>query len=71
MILPLLGAVLLFAAFVKTAIDLLDPASGDTTLLGVGGAFLYGIGSILLGVLLMVIYNLVNPAYFRGGTVNR
>jgi amino acid transporter len=70
-ILPLLGALILFAAFVKTAIDLFDPASGDTSLLGMGGAFVYGIGSILLGVILMIIYNLVAPDYFRGRTMNR
>jgi len=68
-ILPLLGALLLFASFVRTAIDLLDPESGDTTLLGVGGAFVYGVGSILLGVVLMIIYNIVSPDYFRGGTL--
>ncbi|HEU5475537.1 MAG TPA: APC family permease [Actinophytocola sp.] len=69
-ILPFLGALLLFAAFVKTALDLLDPGSGDTTLFGVGGAFLYGIGSILLGVVLMIVYQLVSPSYFRGDTMD-
>jgi amino acid transporter len=69
-ILPLLGALILFAAFAKTAVDLFDPGSGDTSLLGMGGAFVYGIGSILLGVLLMIIYNIVAPAYFRGRTMD-
>jgi len=69
-ILPLLGALILFAAFIKTAIDLFDPESGDTSLLGMGGAFVYGIGSILLGIILMIIYNIVAPAYFRGRTMD-
>ena len=31
--------------------------------------FLLGIGSILLGVLLMIVWNVVAPEYFRGGTM--
>lgn len=69
-ILPLIGGLLLFAAFIKTALDLLDPESGDTTLWGMGGAFVYGIGSILLGVVLMIVYNVVAPQYFRGRTLD-
>jgi amino acid transporter len=69
-ILPLLGGLILFAAFIKTVIDLVDPESGGTKILGMGGAFVYGIGSILLGVILMIIYNVVAPAYFKGNTLN-
>jgi amino acid transporter len=68
-ILPLLGGLILFAAFIKTCIDLVEPDSGGTRLLGMGGAFVYGIGSILLGVVLMIIYNLISPDYFRGRTM--
>jgi amino acid transporter len=70
-ILPLLGGLILFAAFFKTAYDLLDPEEGgsETTLLGVGGAFVFGIGSLILGVVLMIIYNLVAPSFFRGETL--
>jgi amino acid transporter len=68
-ILPLLGGVILIGAFIKTAIDLVHPDSGTTTVWGMGGAFVYGIGSILLGVVIMIIYNIVAPAYFRGGTM--
>lgn len=70
-ILPLLGGLILAAAFIKTAIDLVHPDKGATSLLGMGGAFVYGIGSILLGVLLMIIYNIVAPPYFRGQTMER
>ncbi len=68
-ILPLLGALILFAAFIKTAIDSYATDFGETAPLGIGGVFVLGIGSILLGVILMIIYNLVAPAYFRGGTM--
>lgn len=70
-ILPLLGGLILAVAFVKTAVDLFHPESGGTTLFGVGGAFVYGLGSILLGVLVMIIYNIVEPSYFRGQTMER
>ena len=53
----------LAAAFIKTAVDLFHPDSGGTKLLG--------IGSILLGVLLMIVYNIVAPPYFRGQTLER
>ena len=36
---------------------------------GVGGVFVVGVGSLLLGVLLMVVYARVAPAFFRGETM--
>jgi amino acid transporter len=68
-ILPLLGALILFAAFIKTAIDSYATDFGDTAPLGIGGVFLLGIGSILLGVVFMIIWNIKAPAYFRGETM--
>lgn len=69
---PLLGAVLLTAAFIKSAIDMLDPEYGETVLFGVGGVFVIGIGSLLVGVVLMVVWA-TRPAsrpFFRGETLN-
>lgn len=70
---PLLGAILLTAAFVKSAIDMLNPDYGYTVLLGVGGVFVIGIGSLLLGVVLMVIWALIPASrpFFRGESLNR
>jgi amino acid transporter len=68
-ILPLLGALILFAALVKTAVDSYDPAFGATAPFGIGGVFLLGAGSILAGVLLMIVWNVRAPAYFRGETM--
>jgi amino acid transporter len=68
-ILPLLGGLILLAAFIKTAIDSYAVDFGNTSPFGIGGVFLLGIGSIALGVLLMIVWNLVAPAYFRGGTM--
>ncbi|OLB75256.1 MAG: hypothetical protein AUI14_21405 [Actinobacteria bacterium 13_2_20CM_2_71_6] len=68
-ILPLLGGVILLVAFIKTAIDSWSTDFGNTSPFGIGGVFLLGIGSILLGVVFMIVWNVVAPAYFRGGTM--
>lgn len=66
---PLLGGIILLGVFVKACIDFLDPAYGFTTFHGVGGVFIVGIGSLLLGVVLMEIYARIAPAFFRGETL--
>jgi hypothetical protein len=63
------GAVILFAAFIKTAIDSYAKDFGETAPLGIGGVFLLGIGSIVLGIVLMIVWNAVRPEYFRGTTM--
>ena len=37
----------------------------------IGGIFLTGIGTLLLGVVLMFVYWAFRPAYFRGETLNK
>jgi amino acid transporter len=69
-LLPFLGGLMLLGAFVKSAIDMWAPDYGATSLGGVGGVFLMGVGSLVLGVVLMIGYNLVAPAYFRGEVLN-
>jgi len=72
-LLPLLGALLLTGAFVKSAIDMFDPGYGETVLFGIGGVFVIGIGSLLLGVVLMLVWAAFpgSRAYFRGEALNR
>ena len=48
---------MLTGAFVKSAIDMFNPDYGYTVLLGVGGVFVIGIGSLLLGVVLMIVWS--------------
>ncbi|PZQ91632.1 MAG: amino acid transporter [Leifsonia xyli] len=69
---PLLGAVLLTVAFVKSAIDMLDPDYGASVLFGVGGVFVVGVGSLLLGVVLAIVWALVpaSKPFFRGESLN-
>jgi amino acid transporter len=68
-VLPTLGGVLLLAAFVWASKTYLDPDYGYTSIGGIGGVFLLGIGSLLLGVVLMLVWQSLSPAYFRGETL--
>jgi len=68
-IMPLLGGLILFAAMFKTGYDLLDPENSETTILGIGGAFLLGVGSMLIGVVIMIVHNIMQPAFYRGQTL--
>jgi amino acid transporter len=55
-VLPLLGALMMTAAFGISAGDMLNPAYGSTVFLGVGGTFVIGVGALLLGVGLMALW---------------
>ena len=67
-VMPLLGALILTACFLKSAHDMYASDYGDTSFHGVGGVFLLGIGSLVLGVVFMVACELSMPAFFRGST---
>lgn len=70
---PLLGALLLTAAFIKSAIDMFDVDYGETVLFGIGGVFVIGVGSLLLGVVLMFVWAAFpgSRMFFRGESLNR
>lgn len=68
-VLPFLGGLMLLAAFVKSAVDYADPNVGKTTVFGLGGVFIVGIGSLLFGAVLMLGYSRAAPAFFRGETL--
>ena len=68
-LLPLLGGLLLVAFFVIAAHTYADPDYGYTSVGDIGGVFLIGIGSLVLGVVLMFVYQAIAPAYFRGETL--
>ena len=77
-VLPLLGGVMLLAAFVKSSTDYAKPDFGNTSWQmpfsphwALGGVFLTGIGGLVLGVILMVIYRYVAPPFFLGRTLGR
>jgi hypothetical protein len=57
------------ARFVLSAIGYASPEGGSTTVLGIGAVFVIGIGALLLGVILMVVYSRIAPPFFRGETL--
>jgi len=62
------GALLLTAAFFVSAVQMWDPAYGDTQIFGVGGAFISGVVLLALGVVLAIVCRFL-PAtrgYFVG-----
>jgi len=73
LVFPLLGALMLAAAFVFSAIDMFDPDYGYTVIFGVGGVFVVGIGSLAVGALLMVVWSFFpgSTPFFRGESLNR
>jgi amino acid transporter len=51
---PLLGGIGMAAAFIKSAIDMVNPDYGFTTFGTIGGVFVIGVGMLALGVPLMI-----------------
>jgi len=72
LVFPLVGALMLTAAFVFSAIDMFDPDYGYTVLFGIGGVFVIGIGSLAFGVVLMVVWSFFpgSKTFFRGESLN-
>jgi predicted phage tail protein len=57
------------AAFIKSAIDMVDQEYGFTAFGPVGGVFVIGIGMLALGVPLMIACAVRFRAFFRGETL--
>ncbi|MBR7835770.1 APC family permease, partial [Actinospica durhamensis] len=77
-LLPLFGALILFAFFFYGAYEFWSPAYGTTSWTmpfpphwQIGGVFLTGVGSLVLGIPLMYIYRARRPDYFRGQVIKR
>jgi amino acid transporter len=70
---PFLGGTILLVAFVWAAKLYAAPdwGAGGTHIGSVGGVFLLGIGSLLAGIPFMLVWQWIEPAYFRGETLPR
>lgn len=67
---PLLGGLGLIVVFLQTAIDSWDPAFGSgSELFGVGLVFVIGIGILVAGAVIMLIFRARNPEFFDGRTL--
>jgi amino acid transporter len=73
LVFPLAGALMLTAAFVFSAIDMFDPGYGYTVIWDIGGVFVVGVGSLALGVVLMVLWFAFpgSKPFFHGESLNR
>jgi amino acid transporter len=73
LVFPLAGALMLTAAFVFSAIDMFDPDYGYTVIWGIGGVFVVGVGSLALGVVLMVLWFAFpgSKPFSQGESLNR
>uniref|UniRef100_A0A6J6A0V0 Unannotated protein n=1 Tax=freshwater metagenome TaxID=449393 RepID=A0A6J6A0V0_9ZZZZ len=65
---PVLGALMLTAVFIKSCFDLSDPAnsSSGTSWLGVGPPLVIGLGFLLMGVVLMIVWRIGGHPEFFG-----
>ncbi|MEI2701907.1 MAG: APC family permease [Baekduia sp.] len=63
---PLLGAAMLFYVFVKSCIDLSDPAEAESgAVFGLGVPLVIGLGFLLMGAVIMLVWRFASsPAFF-------
>jgi amino acid transporter len=64
-VLPLLGAISLFAIFFQAFRDYSDPENTNTEILGVGTPVMIGVGSLVLGVVVMFFARFRYRDFFR------
>ena len=65
---PLVGAGVLCWAFVRSALDSLDPDYGSTVIFGLGGIFVIWAFLFGAGLVIMVLWKMRAPAFFRNQT---
>lgn len=76
-IIPMLGGVFLFVMFVYAtkvyaqADNLTDDNDENVTIFGIGAVAVVGIGSLLLGLVLLGVQWAASPSYFQGRTLPR
>jgi amino acid transporter len=69
-ILPTIAAVILVAVSIVQAWNMMDPEYGSSgSIAGVGAVFLIGVVTLLIGVPLMILWNMREPKFFRGETL--
>ncbi|WP_411140323.1 APC family permease [Streptomyces sp. x-80] len=69
---PALGGVVLTAVFLKTLIDMWNPAYGSgSSVFGIGSVFIIGVGLLLVGFLIMLVMQRRSPGFFRGEVLTR
>jgi hypothetical protein len=64
-VVPALGGLIMFALLVAACINFSDPSQDKTTIGGIGAPLVFGIGALLVGVIVMIWMRLASPAFFR------
>jgi amino acid transporter len=67
-ILPAVGTVILGWALVRNLKDTYSKDYGLTSLFGIGGVFVIGAATLLIGIVLMLVWNARSREFFRGET---
>jgi hypothetical protein len=71
-LLPLAGGLMLAAMFLRLSVASIDPAYGSGgSIAGVGTVFAIGVGILVLGAVLMLVWRVRAPAYFLGQTLRQ
>jgi amino acid transporter len=76
-VVPLLGGTILLVVFIYGLLQyakpdwLTDDDGNNVTILGFGAVAVVGIGALVLGLILMVIWRLMSPGFFEGVTLPR
>ncbi|MBI1758969.1 MAG: APC family permease [Actinobacteria bacterium] len=77
-VLPALGGVMLLLALTRSIYDDWDPVNSNTSWTvpfpphwQVGGVFVLGVGTAILGVVLMFLWKAMAPGFFNGETLTR
>jgi hypothetical protein len=74
---PLLGGTILLVVFVYGLLQyakpdwLTDDDGNNVTILGIGAVAVVGIGALILGLILMVVWRMMAPGFFKGVTLPR
>lgn len=76
-VVPLLGGVILLVVFIYGLIQyakpdwLTDDDGNNVTIFGFGAVAVVGIGALVLGLVVMIVWWLLSPDFFRGRTLSR
>jgi hypothetical protein len=75
---PLLGGLMLVAVFVYGLQQFLQPDwlvsevdGSNVEILGFGAVGVVGLGILVIGIILMIIWNIMSPDYFKGKTLDK
>ena len=66
-ILPCLGGVMLLIILLECIREYLDPSYGNSTISGIGSVGVIGLGSVMLGILVLILMRIFAPSYFITG----